>query len=177
MLSKLRFSCQGRAEAEIFLRQSESFCLSKTTVSGSPKVHPCQYTSCSGGPILSDLNGLFIPGNPFDYCPANLPLAHSVTGERKLQRSFKYVLLIWLNVLSLLFPDFIVLIGLQFDQQEKQWKKHSNRWDDLSMNKSFFFDFENICSLNYIINHLTCNVTIEKRGMNCLGSLPSQNLS
>ena len=119
MLSKLRFSCQGRAEAEIFLRQSESFCLSKTTVSGSPKVHPCQYTSCSGGPILSDLNGLFIPGNPFDYCPANLPLAHSVTGERKLQLSFKYVLQIWLNVLSLLFPDFFVLIGLQFDQQEK----------------------------------------------------------
>ena len=143
MLSKLRFSCQGRAEAEIFLRQSESFCLSKTTVSGSPKVHPCQYTSCSGGPILSgDLNGLFIPGNPFDYCPANLPLAHSVTGERKLPLSFKYVRLIWLHVLSLLFPDFIVLIGLQFDQQEKtKQKKHSNRWYELSMNKSLRWIF------------------------------------
>ena len=132
MLSKLRFSCQGRAEAEIFLRQSESFCLSKTTVSGSPKVHPCQYTSCSGGPILSDLNGLFIPGNPFDYCPANLPLAHSVTGERKLRLSFKYVLLIWLNVLSLLFPDFIVLIGLQFDQQEKI-KKNTQIGEEMNL--------------------------------------------
>ena len=73
--------------------------------------------------MSGDLNGLFIPGNPFDYCPANLALAHSVTGERKLQLSFKYVLLIWPNVLSLLFPDFIVLIGLQFDQQEKTKQK------------------------------------------------------
>ena len=70
-----------------------------------------------------DLNGLFIPGNPFDYCPANLPLAHSVTGERKLQLSFKYVRLIWLHVLSLLFPDFVALIGLQFDQQGKKIEK------------------------------------------------------
>ena len=67
--------------------------------------------------MSGDLNGLFIPGNPFDYCPANLPLAHSVTGERKLPLSFKYVLLIWLNVLSLLFPDFVVLIGLQFGKK------------------------------------------------------------
>ena len=143
MLSKLRFSCQGRAEAEIFLRQSESFCLSKTTVSGSPKVHPCQYTSCSGGPILSgDLNGLFIPGNPFDYCPANLPLAHSVTGERKHQLPFKYVRLIWLNVLSLLFPDFVVLIGLQFGKKiEKNTQtgemNKSLRWISFLILKAF----------------------------------------
>ena len=79
--------------------------------------------------MSGDLNGLFIPGNPFDYCPANLPLAHSVTGERKLPLFFKYVLLIWLNVLSLLFPDFVVLIGLQFDQQEKTKQKNIQTGD------------------------------------------------
>ena len=73
--------------------------------------------------MSGDLNGLFIPGNPFDYCPANLPLAHSVTGERKLPLFFKYVLLVWLHVLSLLFPDFVVLIGLKFDQQGKKIEK------------------------------------------------------